>query len=122
MIQKRILVVDDDLLVAWSIARVLSSPECCVQVVHRGEEARREISRAHFNLILLDVHLPDANGLELLRTIRAMDPAPEVIILSGDATEGNRERAVRGGAFRFVEKPFQLSDVERAVISALALR
>lgn len=114
--------MDDDLLVAWSIARALSSPEYCVQVVHRGEEALREIARTPFDLVLLDVHLPDANGLELLRSIRAMDPAPEVIVLSGDATEGNRERAVREGAFRFVEKPFQLVEVERVVSSALSLR
>jgi hypothetical protein len=77
------------------------------------------LSRNRFDLLLLDIRLPDANGLDLLKTIRGYFPGVRVIVISGDGSAENMEAALSGGAEQFLEKPFEIDIVKRYVSGAL---
>ena len=72
-----------------------------------------------YDLVFLDIHLPDANGIELLEEIGRISPNVKIIIMSGDASETNRESAFAGGALQFLEKPLDLSEIHSILKSTL---
>ncbi len=118
---KAVLVVDDDPLIRWALARELSALGVTVAYERSGGTALEEVRAAQYDLVLLDVHLPDANGIDLLGAIRRLSPGTRVIVMSADADEENRRRSIAAGALRFLEKPFDLSALHRAVRSALGV-
>ena len=115
-----ILVVDDDRLTGWAIGKELADQCLPFQVVTTGAEARAAFRSGRFDLVFLDLNLPDANGISLLGEIRATSPKTRVVIVTGDATDTNRETALKAGADRFVEKPFDLALIR--YLSATLLR
>lgn len=119
MLVKKMLVVDDDQLVGWALEKGLSANDFQLSVVETGREALLEIEKASYHLILLEVHLPDTNGLDLLGEITRKSPHSRVIVTGADASDQNRERAYSGGAFLFLEKPFTLSTIQSVVKGTL---
>jgi CheY-like chemotaxis protein len=111
MSQKKVLVVDDDNLICWALEKEFSAINFDARIVGNAADALAELRRQRFDIVFLDIHLPDLNGLELLREIDEISPDATVIIMSGDASEANRQRAYNGGVLQFLEKPFDLSDV-----------
>jgi CheY-like chemotaxis protein len=109
--RKKILVVDDDKLICWALEKEISSLNLSTHSVETGAEALSELRSHSYDLVLLDIHLPDSDGIELLREIERISPNAKIIIMSCDASEGNRQRAFAGGALQFLEKPFDLSDI-----------
>jgi len=104
-----ILVVDDDRLTGWAIGKGLAEQQLPFRVVTTGTEAREAFRSSRFDLVFLDLNLPDANGIDLLGEIREISPGTRVVIVTGDVTDANREAARKAGADRFVEKPFDLA-------------
>jgi DNA-binding response OmpR family regulator len=119
MPKKKVLVVDDDHLICWALEKEFTGIGLSTQVVNNGEDAHSELRRQSYDIVFLDIHLPDANGMTLLGEIERISPDTSVIIMSGDASETNRERAFAGGALQFVEKPFDLSEIHRILKSTL---
>ncbi len=111
MPSKRVLVVDDDKLICWALEREFAGSGHSTHVVENGRDALAELRRRPYDLVFLDIHLPDSNGIDLLPEIDRVSPDAKVIIISGDASETNRKRAYNGGALQFLEKPFDLSEV-----------
>jgi two-component system nitrogen regulation response regulator NtrX len=90
-----------------------------VNAIRSGAELRAFPERARMDLFLLDVRLPDASGIDLLRELQAAEiPAP-VIMISGHATIADAVEATRAGAFDFLEKPLGRDRVMVAVKNAL---
>ena len=112
------LVVDDDQLIGWALEKGLPGENLSVRVVETGREALLEIKRDRYHLVLLDIHLPDVNGLELLGEIRMRSPDSRIIITSADVSESNKEKALSGGASQFLEKPFGISTIQGLLRSA----
>ena len=119
MLPRKLLVVDDDRLIGWALDKGLSANRYHVRVVETGRDALRAIKEEGYHLILLDIHLPDADGLELLGTIRATSPDSRVIVISADLSADNLERAVSGGAIQFLEKPFTIQTIQALLDSTL---
>jgi DNA-binding response OmpR family regulator len=119
MPQKKVLVVDDDQLVCWALKKEFTGLGFSTQVVKNGADALLELPRQPYDIVFLDIHLPDANGMTLLGEIEKISPNTTVIIMSGDASETNRERAFAGGALQFIEKPFDLSEIHGILKSTL---
>jgi DNA-binding response OmpR family regulator len=115
-----ILVVDDDRLTGWAIGKGLAEQQLPFRVVASGAEARAAFRSDRFDLVFLDLNLPDADGIELLDEIRGISPKTRVVIVTGDATDANREAARKAGADRFVEKPFDLALIR--LLAATLLR
>jgi CheY-like chemotaxis protein len=111
MSQKKVLVVDDDNLICWALEKEFAGSGHSTRVVESGEDALAELRRQPYDLVFLDIHLPDSNGIELLQEFNRITPDAKIIIMSGDASDSNRHRAFNGGAVQFLEKPFDLSEV-----------
>src|ERR1700741_5159321 len=114
-----ILIVDDESGIRESLGALLRDEGYEVEAISTGEECLQQIERRGFDLILLDVWLPQMDGLATLEAIQAREPAPVVIMISG---HGNIETAVRAtklGAFDFVEKPLSLDKIVLVVRNAL---
>lgn len=117
----KVLIVDDNQLVCWGLGRTLSRRGIFHLAVENGKDAMSEIRRTFYDLVFLDIRLPDANGLELLPEILRISPVTKVIIISSDGSESNVQRALSGGALRFMEKPYS-SEQLLEVLEAAAPR
>lgn len=114
-----ILIVDDESGIRESLGALLRDEGYEVETISTGEECLQQIERRSFDLILLDVWLPQMDGLTTLEAIQTHESAPVVIMISG---HGNIETAVRAtklGAFDFVEKPLSLDKIILVVRNAL---
>ncbi len=114
-----VLIIDDDRTICDAIAEV---------VQHIGHEARcastyrdglEESRLREFALVLVDVQLPDGNGLDLLPRLREKLPSPEVIIMTGHGDPDGAELAIRNGAWDYIQKPSALENISLALTRAL---
>ena len=117
--KETVLVVDDEAGVRASLAGILGDEGYAVEAVGSGEEALAAFESRRYDLVLLDVWLPGADGLEVLGRIRAADPELPVVVISGHGTIETAVKAVRLGAQDFVEKPLSLEKTLLAVRNAL---
>jgi DNA-binding NtrC family response regulator len=117
--KKRVLVVEDDSLICWALKKNFTGLGVSTQVVENSADALSELRRNPYEIVFLDIRLPDGNGIELLPEIRNISPDAQVIVMSGDAGEKNRNRAFAGGALKFLEKPFDLFEAQSILKDAL---
>jgi two-component system nitrogen regulation response regulator NtrX len=117
-----ILIVDDEAGVRTSLSGILADEGYEVEAVGTGEEALVALAARRYDLVLLDVWLPGADGLETLERARQVDPELPVVMISGHGTIETAVRAVRLGARDFVEKPLSLDKTLLAVRNALKQR
>lgn len=117
MSQKMVLVVDDDSLICWGIRKELANHRLNALIAGSGMECLNAVRENRFDLIFLDIHLPDANGIDLMKPIREISPGTRVVIISGDGNFQCKERALSEGAAQYLEKPFDISMVARIVES-----
>jgi len=120
--KETVLVVDDEAGVRASLAGILGDEGYAVDVVDSGEEALAALESRRYDLVLLDVWLPGADGLEVLGRIRRADADLPVVVISGHGTIETAVKAVRLGAQDFVEKPLSLEKTLLAVRNALQRR
>ena len=116
---RRILIVDDEENIGRSLRMILEREGYQVNAVRTGAEFRAFPDRTRIDLFLLDMRLPDANGIELLRELQAAEMNAPAIMISGHATIADAVEATRAGAFDFLEKPLGRDRVMVAVRNAL---
>ncbi len=117
--RKRILVVDDEKLVAWSLGKALSEAGYSVETALSGTEAKKRFENFAPHVVLLDVRLPDANGLELLKEFKEQDDDIIVVMITAFADADSAVRALKDGADDYVGKPFDLENIKHIVKKAL---
>lgn len=100
-----ILVVDDEEVVQVSYVRTLSGEQCKVDVVRNGKEALQMMGQHPFDIVLLDLRMPEMNGMAVLRTIKEKWPECEVIIITGYPAVESAKEAVTLGAYDYLAKP-----------------
>lgn len=111
----RVLVIDDEAVVGMSCRRALASGDCHVDIF---QDPRLGIEAAlgdQYDLILLDVVMPQANGIEMLRQIRAANVRSEVVIITGHATVEMAVDAMKAGATDYLCKPFSPDELRLVV-------
>jgi len=114
-----VLVVDDEPQIRTSLRGILAEEGLRVLEAEDGREALAVIERENPELVILDIWMPDIDGLQVLQQLHGDRLAPAVIMISG---HGNIEAAVKAtklGAFDFIEKPFSLDGLLRVVNRAL---
>jgi two-component system response regulator (stage 0 sporulation protein F) len=111
----RALVVDDESLIRWSIRETLVAEGFDVAEAATAAAAVRLASAEPFDVMVLDMRLPDAEGLELFERLRAINPDSKVILMSAFGMPGAVERGRSLGASAFLAKPFLLDDLVHAV-------
>ncbi|MEW6758647.1 MAG: sigma-54 dependent transcriptional regulator [Acidobacteriota bacterium] len=118
---KSVLLVDDESAVRFGISRYLETQGVrTVEAACLGE-AREAMSREDFGAILLDVRLPDGDGMDFLKEIRRSDPTVPVILITGHGTIAMAVEAMREGADHFLTKPVDLRELEVLLGKALQL-
>jgi two-component system nitrogen regulation response regulator NtrX len=124
MKKPRVLIVDDEPLIRQSLSGVLEDEGYHATAIESGEECCRELQRASYELVLLDVWLPGMDGLETLARIQEIpfELRPTVVIISGHGTIETAVKATKLGAFDFVEKPLTIEKVTVVLKNALQQR
>ena len=119
MVAKRILIVDDEPNIGLSLKMILEGEGYNVVVCRSAVEFRARVTLSRTDACLLDVRLPDGNGIDLLRLLRQNDNRVPVIMISGHGTIADAVEATRAGAFDFLEKPLGRERVLVVVKNAL---
>lgn len=114
---KHIFLLEDDETLGRGIAMALTGPEVSVACQSRLAKAREALAEARFDLLILDVNLPDGSGLDLLRQVRAEGDATPVILLTANDLELDEVTGLEAGADDYITKPFSLA-VLRARVNA----
>jgi two-component system nitrogen regulation response regulator NtrX len=105
MAARKILIVDDEVNIGTSLKMVLEGAAYNVQLCRTAAEFSAHMPNARADAYLLDVRLPDGNGIDLLQALRAAGNEAPVIMISGHGTISDAVAATRAGAFDFLEKP-----------------
>jgi two-component system nitrogen regulation response regulator NtrX len=119
MSQERILIIDDESAIRSSLRGILEDEGYLVQTAATGEEGLEVLAKGNFNLIILDIWLPEMSGLDVLAEIRRLEDPPAVVVISGHGTVETAVRAVKLGAYDFLEKPLSLDKVVLTVKNAV---
>ncbi|MGD9139550.1 MAG: response regulator [Desulfobacterales bacterium] len=113
-----LLIVDDEQRFADMLARRLQLRGCNCEVCYSGRDALDILELKNFHLILLDLHLPDIYGTEVLTQIRKFDERTPVIIVTGHGTEKDRRECLQLGAHAFMHKPVGI-DALMAILAGI---
>ena len=119
-----ILVVDDEAAIRDTLSEILEEEGYAVAATGTAAEALVLLRDVHYDLLLLDIWLPDRDGLDLLAEVGTLEPdsKPEVIMISGHGTIETAVRATKLGAFDFLEKPLSLERTLILIKNALESR
>jgi two-component system NtrC family response regulator len=115
----KILIVDDEYVVGQGCHMVLSEKGHTVDICLTGKEALETILDRAYDLLLLDMKLPDIDGMEILKTIREKKPSVYVVVMTGYSTVKNAVEAMKRGAFDYLAKPFSDDELILAVEKAI---
>lgn len=117
-----ILVVDDESEIREGLELLLSSEGYGVSSAETGESGLAKLEEKPFDLLLLDVSLPDRNGLELLREIRRRDPHLSVVLITAYGSIEMARAAFKGGALDYITKPWSNDELLAQVAQAVESR
>ena len=115
----RLLIVDDDTSALESLSHIFRQEGYEVELAKSAEEALELLRSADFHVMLVDLRMPGMDGLDLLRTTKALRPTTEIIIMTAYGTIEKAVEAMREGAYDFVTKPLRRPLVVRSVSRAL---
>jgi two-component system NtrC family response regulator len=117
-----ILIIDDDQLMSEMLSQVVKKLGHDVRSVFTLEEGLDRAATADFDLVFLDVFLPDGNGLEALPKLRSVKSSPEVIIITGSGDTSGAALAIKNGAWDYIQKPSSIEGMTLPFIRALEFR
>ena len=111
----RILVIDDDENIRKVLETILEDEGYIVETAETAKKGIEESEKAFYNLALIDVRLPDMEGIELLSKLRNTKPKMRKIIITGYPTLQNAVAAVNKGADAYVMKPFEVDKILQTI-------
>jgi len=120
-IKPTILIVDDELGPRESLRMILKD-DYRLETAASGKEAISLIDQIELDLIILDIRMPEMNGIDLLKVIREKTPATEVIMVTAYASVDTATEALRLGAVDYLQKPFDILQVRNVVSKGLLKR
>src|SRR5438105_6310130 len=101
-----VLIIDDEAEIRESLRTLLEIEGYEVEAACTGEEGMARLGERAFDLVLLDLALPDRNGLDLLSELHRQDTSLAVIMITAYGTVDNAVRAMQSGAVNFIQKPW----------------
>ncbi|WP_207261136.1 response regulator [Desulfovibrio sp. Huiquan2017] len=114
----RILLVDDEPAFVSVLSRRLGHMGARVHTAEGGVEAWAVLESGPVDVVLLDMNMPDLNGIETLKIIRKNFPATEVIVLTGEGDMARHMQSLDAGAFDFLLKPVPLERLWKRILDA----
>jgi DNA-binding NtrC family response regulator len=122
MQKEKVLVVDDEPMIRWTLTEALRSWGYETIEAGRVDAALRSFDNEQPALVLLDINLPDGSGLDLLSEIKRRRPQAVVIMITANVMVEDTIAALRGGAYDFIGKPINLSELEVTIRNGLEAR
>ncbi len=117
-----VLIIDDDEVICEVLIAMMKKIGHQGRFALTGQEGLELAEKGMFDIAFLDVNLPDANGLELIKIIKTVSSCPEIIIITGDSNPDGAEMAISSGAWNYIEKPFLRQEINLQVSRALQFR
>lgn len=111
----KILVVDDNTKILYAFQSFLEGEGYISIPVEKGRDVMHTLSSEEPKVVILDIRLPDQDGLEILRQIKQKYPNLPVVIVSGYNNEENKEKARELGASDFLEKPLSITKIRKVL-------
>ncbi len=118
----RILVVDDEDIVIRSCMRILDGGDYAIDSANDGIAALRKIEDSGYDIMILDIMMPNLSGLEVLRRVKEAHPEIDVIMITGLSQIDTAVEAMKLGAFDYISKPFEPDELKLVVQRALERR
>jgi two-component system response regulator PilR (NtrC family) len=115
----RILVVDDEKSIREILQIFLKNEGYSVSVANDGESAIEAVKKDIFNLVITDMKMPKASGLDLLKRVKKISSDIVVVIITAFGTTESAVEAMKLGAYDYIQKPFQMDDIRLVVKNAL---
>ncbi len=119
MERAKILVIDDEKLLRWSLEQNLSKEGYTVFVAEKGHDGLEVFAAEQPDIVLLDIHLPDMSGLDVLESIKKEDKNTIVIMVTAFGDIQTAVKTIKFGAYDFVEKPFNMEKLKILISKAL---
>ena len=114
-----ILIIDDESAIRSGVRLSFSDEGWSVDTSATGTDGLHQALAGQYDVILLDIKLPDISGMEILKTLRLKQPDAYVIMMTGFATVQNAVKALKIGAYDYIAKPFSSDEITQAVKKAL---
>ncbi|MDD3235637.1 MAG: response regulator, partial [Candidatus Cloacimonetes bacterium] len=115
----KVLIIDDEKNICLTISNILTDEGYEVLSCHTAKDGLSAAEDNDPDLILLDVKLPDMNGIEVLAKLKKSHPGIPVVMISGNSSIADAVKAIKLGAFDFLEKPLSLPKVKLTIAKAL---
>ena len=119
---RKLLLVDDEEGYVNVLAKRLSKRNFFVKTAYSGTEAIRILRNESFDLAVLDLKMEDMDGIEVLKVFKALEPKMPVIILTGHGSETAAREGMEYGAFDYLVKPCELSELVERIREACAIK
>lgn len=118
----KVLVVDDEPVVCRSCRRILAGQGYVVETVGSGREALERLGREQYDVLIVDLKMPEVSGIEVVEEVSARELDTAVIVMTGYATYRTAVEAMQLGAFDYIPKPFTPDELTTVVRNALERR
>ncbi len=118
-LQIKVLIVDDDKIIADILFDLIADTQRSVDVCHDGLAAIECIQKRSYDLIMVDLVMPKVGGLDILRYVKKANPDSIVIILTGYASLETAITAIREGAYDYIRKPCKLEEIKIVIDNAV---
>lgn len=117
--RRTVLVVDDEPIVCHSLRRILAKHSCAVEEAFEARVAEQKLKNKKYDLIFLDLKMPDKDGMDILLSIKENYPDTPVIMITGYATIDKAVEATKLGAYQFIPKPFTPEELKEVALEAM---
>jgi two-component system response regulator PilR (NtrC family) len=118
----RILVVDDESSMRQLLEIALGKEGYRVKAADSGQKAVKVLGKDSFDLVISDIRMPDMTGVEVLRTVKELNPEIPVIMITAYASTETAVEALRLGAYDYITKPFKIEELKNTISNALERR
>jgi len=118
----KVLVVDDDKVLQDSVKQALEFHHFFVETADNGRQALDKVTTGNYDLVVMDVNMPEMDGIEALEQIKKVNPSIIVLILTAYSNVGDAVKAVKLGAFNYLEKPITSENLVALIKRALKAR
>jgi len=116
------MIIDDDVVMCEMLASMVHRTGHTAWSAHTLKEGMRQVSGGKYDIVFLDIRMPDGSGLDILPRIRALSSPPEVIIMTGYGDPDGAELAIKNGAWDYIEKPSSIKEMMLPFLRAVQYR
>ena len=118
----KVLIIDDDKLICNAFSKVISRMGHSVACAYTLANGLEQAAVSKIDVVLLDVRMPDGNGLEIIPKLQATPSSPEIIIITGAGNPDGAEMAIKSGAWDYIQKPGSIKEMTLPLLRAIQYR